>query len=52
MITLNDYLYSGDTIFRILQKYTTDLRKDAKKHRNEIDALQFSGADQGTIGAQ
>ena len=22
MITLNDYLYSGDTIFRILQQYT------------------------------
>ena len=39
MITLNDYLYSGDTIFRILQKYTTDLRKDAKKHRNEIDMM-------------
>ncbi len=30
MITLNDYLYSGDTIFRILQKYTTDLEKTRK----------------------
>lgn len=26
MITLNDYLYSGDTLLRILQKYIEDLR--------------------------
>ena len=31
MITLNDYLYSGDTIFRILRNYTVDLKKEAKK---------------------
>ena len=31
MITLNDYLYSGDTIFRILQQYTDALRKEARK---------------------
>lgn len=37
MITLNDYLYSGDTLFRILRKYTNDLRADAKKTHNEID---------------
>lgn len=24
MITLNDYLYSGDTIFRVLQNYITE----------------------------
>ena len=35
MITLNDYLYSGDTVLKILQRYTEDLRKDAKKNRNE-----------------
>ena len=39
MVALDDYLYSGDTIFRILQKYTEDLRKDAKKNRNEIDMV-------------
>ena len=39
MITLNDYLYSGDTIFRILQNYMDDLRKEAKKKRNEIDMI-------------
>ncbi|MDD6194563.1 MAG: guanosine polyphosphate pyrophosphohydrolase [Lachnospiraceae bacterium] len=39
MITLNDYLYNGDTIFRILQKYSTDLRSTAKKSGNEIDIL-------------
>ena len=37
MITLNDYLYSGDTIFRILRNYTVDLKKEAKK--NHIHAV-------------
>ncbi len=31
MITLNDYLYSGDTVLKILQKYTEDLRKGSEK---------------------
>lgn len=39
MITLNDYLYSGDTVFRILQKYIGDLRKEAKISRNEVDIM-------------
>ena len=39
MITLNYYLYSGDTVLKILQRYTEDLRKDAKKNRNEIDLI-------------
>ena len=39
MITLNDYLYSGDTVLKIFQRYTEDLRKDAKKNRNEIDLI-------------
>lgn len=37
MITLNDYLYSGDTVLRILQKYIQDLRADAARTHNEID---------------
>lgn len=39
MITLNDYLYSGDTVLKILQRYIEDLRKDAKKNHNEIDLI-------------
>ena len=39
MITLNDYLYSGDTVLKILQKYTEDLRLEAKKNHNEIDLV-------------
>ena len=39
MIILNDYLYSGDTVLKILQRYIEDLRKDAKKNRNEIDLI-------------
>ena len=37
MVILNDYLYSGDTVLRILQKYMQDLRKEAKETHNEID---------------
>ena len=39
MITLNDYLYSGDTVLKILQKYITDLRVDARRTHNEIDLI-------------
>lgn len=39
MVTLNDYLYSGDTIFRILQKYMDALREEAKQNHNEIDLV-------------
>lgn len=39
MITLNDYLYSGDTIPKILMKYIADLRQDAKRNHNEIDLV-------------
>ena len=39
MITLNDYLYSGDTIPKILMKYIADLRQDAKCAHNEIDLV-------------
>ena len=37
MITLNDYLYSGDTVLKILQNYMNDLRKESRETRNEID---------------
>lgn len=39
MVTLNDYLYAGDTIFRILQNYIDDLRKSAKAEHNEVDQM-------------
>lgn len=39
MITLNDYLYSGNTVLRILQNYIDDLRKEAKDTHNEIDLV-------------
>ena len=51
MITLNDYLYSGDTVLRILQKYIQDLRADAARTHNEIDLAHcnFLLADSGTL---
>ena len=39
MVTLNDYLYSGATVFRILKKYTQDLRASAKESKNEVDLV-------------
>lgn len=39
MITLNDYLYSGDTVLRILQKYREDLFSSAQRQGNEIDVM-------------
>ena len=37
MITLNDYLYSGDTVLKILLLYSSDLRKEAVASHNSID---------------
>lgn len=39
MITLNDYLYSGDTVLRILKKYIADLRISAVQKNNEVDLV-------------
>ena len=39
MVTLNDYLYSGDTMFKILKNYSQDLKKEAKCTGNEIDLM-------------
>lgn len=39
MITLNDYLYSGDTVLKILQKYSEDLKTVSLKTHNSIDML-------------
>lgn len=39
MITLNDYLYSGDTVLKIIRKYSDDLRREARNNHNEIDRI-------------
>ncbi len=39
MIKLNDYLYSGDTVLKILYKYIEELRESARKTHNPIDLL-------------
>lgn len=39
MIKLNDYLYQGDTVLKILHKYIEDLRKSAKENHNPIDRV-------------
>ncbi|WP_290723360.1 guanosine polyphosphate pyrophosphohydrolase [Fibrobacter sp. UBA2449] len=37
MICLNDYLFSGNTVLKILHQYSNDLRNSAKETRNNID---------------
>lgn len=39
MIQLANYLYDGDTVVKILQKYTADLRKSALEESNEMDLI-------------
>lgn len=42
MIKLDDYLYDGDTIFKILQRYTDDLEQSALESHNQIDLVHCS----------
>lgn len=37
MITLNDYLFSGNTVLKILHQYSDDLKQQAKEKHNSID---------------
>ena len=39
MVTLNDYLYSGDTVLKILRRYSEDLRESAIESHNQIDLM-------------
>ena len=39
MVTLNDYLYSGHTVLRIIKRYMEDLRTSAVENHNEIDLV-------------
>ncbi len=39
MIKLSDYLYDGDTIFKILQNYAEDLEENALTEHNQIDLI-------------
>ena len=42
MIQLTDYLYSGDTLIRILHKYSAALEMEAKKTNNIVDLSHVS----------
>ena len=39
MIKLNDYLYEGDTVLKIIQRYSADLKKSAIESHNQIDLV-------------
>lgn len=39
MIMLNDYLYNGDTVFKILKRYSQDLKKSSLENNNPIDMI-------------
>lgn len=42
MIQLTDYLYNGDTLIRILHKYSAALEMEAKKTNNIVDLAHVS----------
>ncbi len=37
MVTLNDYLYNGDTVLKIIQMYSKDLKESSIKTGNTVD---------------
>ena len=39
MVTLNDYLYNGDTVLKIIRKYSRDLKEESLKTGNTMDML-------------
>ncbi len=39
MVSLNDYLYSGDTVLKILHRYYEDLKEDTKRTHNGMDLM-------------
>lgn len=39
MVTLNDYLYNGDTVLKIIQMYSKDLKEASIKTGNTVDML-------------
>ena len=39
MISLNDYLYNGDTVLKIIQKYSNDLKEASLESGNKLDML-------------
>lgn len=39
MVSLNDYLYSGNTVLKILHQYSEALKESALKNHNSIDML-------------
>ena len=39
MVKLNDYLYNGDTVFKILKLYSADLKKSSMETGNQIDLV-------------
>ena len=39
MISLNDYLYNGDTVVKILHCYSRDLKESAIRENNGVDLV-------------
>lgn len=46
MIKLNDYLYSGDTVLKILHNYARDLKATAIKENNQVDLAHVNFLNQ------
>lgn len=46
MVRLEDYLYNGETIFKILKLYSADLEKSAFENHNSIDLVHSGFMEQ------
>ena len=49
MIMLNDYLYSGDTVLKILLQYSADLKKEAVQIPDVVPFLDMFGVRDPSI---
>ena len=39
---LNDYLYAGNTVLKILHQYSEDLKNEALVSKNQIDIAHYN----------
>ena len=49
MVKLNDYLYNGDTVFKILKLYSADLKKSSMETGNQIDLVHCNFLDRKSV---
>ena len=41
MISLNDYLYQGDTVLKIIHNYARDLKRHGKENKSPVEQKHY-----------